>query len=84
MDRAETLRAALRKQEYARRAFQQAKTQEVPPDHSPEQWSEHVEELRRAADEAESEMSRLRPESETPADTEESEYQPPIPPALSN
>jgi hypothetical protein len=84
VDRAETLRAALRKQEYARRAFQQAKTREVPPDQSPEQWSEQLETLRRAADEAEAEMTRLRPEPRDPADASEDAYQPPIPPALSN
>jgi len=84
VDRAETLREALRKQEYTRRAFQQAKTKEIPPDRSPEQWAEQLEKLRRAADEAEAAMTRLRPERRDPADTSENEYQPPIPPALSN
>jgi hypothetical protein len=84
MDRAETLRQALRKQQHARREFQEAKTKAVPPDESPEQWSKRIDDLRAAAEEAEAEMTRLRPEHPTPDATTESEYQPPIGPGLSN
>jgi hypothetical protein len=84
MDPAETLRQALRKQHYARRAFQEAKTREVPSGESPEEWSKQVDDLRVAAEEADAEMKRLRPEEPVSDDTSDVAYQPPIGPGLSN
>jgi|HubBroStandDraft_3_1064219.scaffolds.fasta_scaffold1143660_2 hypothetical protein len=84
MDPAETLRQALRNQHYARMAFQEAKTKEVPAGESPEEWSKHVEDLRVAAEEADAEMKRLRPEEPLTDEPSDVTYQPPIGPGLSN
>ena len=84
MDPAETLRQALRNQHYTRRAFQEAKTREVPPGESPEEWSQRIEDLRVAAEQADAEMKRLRPEEPLPDHTSDVSYEPPIAPGLSN
>ena len=84
MDPAETLRQALRNQHYTHMAFQEAKTREMPPGESPQEWSKRIEDLRVAAEEADAEMKRLRPEEPLPDDTSDTEYQPPVGPGLSN
>jgi tryptophan 2,3-dioxygenase len=84
MDRAETLRQALRKQEHAHRKLQAARTEASAPEESAELRSTRMQELQDAAAEADAEMARLRPEPVGPETGSESEYQPPIGPAFSN
>jgi hypothetical protein len=83
MDHAETLRQALRQQRYARRKYEDQKRRVPAPEQSSEQWSEHLEELRHAADEADDEMDRLRPKKPE-TDTSEDAYVPPMNPGMSN
>jgi hypothetical protein len=84
VDQAETLRQALRKQQHARREYQEAKSKKVPPDESPEQWAQRVEDLREAAETAEAEMTQLRPVPSTVDHPTDEAYQPPMGPDLSN
>jgi uncharacterized membrane protein YccC len=83
MDPAETLREVLRKQKYVHRKYEDAKRREPSPEQSPEQWSEHLQELRDAVDAADQEMDRLRPKRPAPEATED-EYVPPMSPGMSN
>ena len=83
MDPAETLREVLRRQKYARRKYDDAKRREPSPEQTPEQWSEHVRELREAADAADQEMDRLRPKT-APTEMVDDEYVPPMNPGMSN
>lgn len=84
MDRAEMLREALRKQEHAHRKLQAAKTEAAAPEETPEARSQRIQDLQEAAAQADTEMALLRPEPPATEDQSESEYQPPIGPALSN
>ncbi|MGH9919502.1 MAG: hypothetical protein ACRD6W_11635, partial [Nitrososphaerales archaeon] len=62
MDRAETVRAALRQQVSTRRRYEEAKVRELAPEESPEERTAELEELRVAAESADAEMARLRPD----------------------
>ena len=84
VDRAETLRQALRKQQHARREYQEAKSKELPPGESPEQWAQRVQDLREAAETAEAEMNELRPVQSKVVRPPDEGYQPPMGPDLSN
>jgi hypothetical protein len=84
MDPAETLRQALRTKHRAWRAYELARRSELPPGESTERWSEHVKELREAAEAADAEMLRLRPPVEAPTRQTHEGYVPPLGPGLSN
>ena len=84
MDPAETLRQALRKQQHARREYQEAKSRNVAPGESPEQWAQRVQDLREAAETAEAEMDQLRPVQSKVDRPPDEAYQPPMGPDLSN
>ncbi len=84
MDRAETLRQALRKQNHARREYEEVKDRELLPEETPEQWSTRVRDLRETAEAADAEMTRLRPNHPRTDGPSEQKYQPPMEPGFSN
>ncbi len=84
MDPAETMRAALRQQVSARRRYKEAKVRQLSPHESEEQRAAQLEELRLAADSADAEMARLRPEKPDADASEREAYTPPMSPELSN
>jgi hypothetical protein len=84
MDPAETLRLARRVQIYTRKQYEEAKDKELSDDESSEHWSQHVKELQEAADAADAEMARLRPEGPQSDDDAGEGYAPPIASEWSN
>ena len=84
MDPAETMRAALRQQVSARKRYEEAKVQPLSAEESEEQRAAQLDELRAAAETADAEMARLRPQRPNPADSEGETYTPSLSPDLSN
>ena len=84
MDPAETLREARRKQDHTRRVYEDAKRKVLSPDESAQEWSQHLHELQEAAEAADAEMLRLRPERPRADDSTHDGYVPPMAPGASN
>ncbi len=84
MDPAETMRAALRQQVSTRTRYDETKVRPLSPDESEEQRAAQLEELRIAAESADAEMARLRPEKRDGQGSERQTYTPPMSPDLSN
>jgi hypothetical protein len=84
MDPAETMRAALRQQVSARRRYDEARVRQLAPEETPEQRAAQVEELRVAAESADAEMARLRPEKPDAEGSGREAYTPPMSPDMSN
>jgi hypothetical protein len=78
------MRAALRQQVSSRRRYEEARVRQLAPEETEEQRAAELEELRVAAESADAEMARLRPERPDPEGSGRDTYTPPMSPDMSN
>ena len=78
------MRAALRQQFKAQKRYEEAKVRPLSPEETEEERTAQLEELRVAAESADAEMARLRPQKPAAEDPGRETYTPPMSPDLSN